>query len=143
MSTRKKVTDNVAIDVTTVMTDDNVAKIDATTTATLTTMSSLLTAINARGIGLRTSARPNTSQKYRILVGGTSVYITDRNGKSRWFVTDNDTDLLDNAKIDGVQIERGANAADKCRPNVVRFASAAAALSALDKIADMNKNLAV
>jgi len=114
----------------------------ATTTTTATTTAKNATKNNvtrtfdgdftklfhAHGIGVYSTR--NQSTAYRIMRDGSSL-----NVKKRGFViytTDRDIENVENAKLDGVTVERNTNSTDKVRPHIVRVSD----FETLEKVLD-------
>lgn len=61
---------------------------------------------------------PNAKGNYRIMRGGSSLNVTKK--AYSIYSTDEDLELVKAAKIEGVEVEAGANAQDKTRPHTIR-----------------------
>ena len=83
---------------------------------------------------------PNEKGNYRIMgfKGGSSLNVTKKEYKI--YSTDDDFAALENAKIEGVELAKGANAQDKVRPNTVVIQTVDALKAALAVYAQNTKN---
>jgi hypothetical protein len=61
---------------------------------------------------------PNAKGNYRIMRGGSSLNVTRK--AYNIYSTDADLELVKEAKLEGVEVEAGANAQDKTRPHTIR-----------------------
>lgn len=83
---------------------------------------------------------PQAKGNYRIMgfKGGSSLNVTKKEYKI--YSTDDDFAALEGAKIEGVELAKGANAQDKARPNTVIIQTVDALKAALKVYAQNTKN---
>ena len=83
---------------------------------------------------------PQAKGNYRIMgfKGGSSLNVTKKDYKI--YSTEDDFVALENAKIDGVELAKGANSQDKVRPHTVIIQSVDALKAALKVYAQNTKN---